>query len=55
MKKWREKHEQQIDVHLECERLAEKGILRLNEENKYELSEEGREEAEKVQKKWKRP
>jgi len=47
MKKWREKHEQQINVQLECERLIEQDMLRLNEENKYELTEKGREEAEK--------
>ena len=47
MKKWREKHEQQINVHLECESLIEQGMLRLNEDNKYELTEEGREEAKK--------
>ncbi|MCD6470033.1 cation transporter, partial [Candidatus Bathyarchaeota archaeon] len=47
MKKWREKHEQQINVHLECESLIEQGMLRLNKDNKYELTEEGREEAKK--------
>jgi len=47
MKKWREKHEQQINVQLECESLIEQGILKLNEENKYELTEKGRGEAEK--------
>lgn len=47
MKKWREKHEQQINVQRECGRLIEKGVLKLNEENKYELTEKGREEAEK--------
>jgi len=47
MKKWREKHEQQINVQLECESLIEQGILKLNRENKYELTEKGREEAEK--------
>ena len=47
MKKWLEKHEQQIDVQLECRRLIENGMLRLNEENKYELTEKGKEEAEK--------
>jgi len=47
MKKWREKHEQQINVRLECEGLIEQGMLKLNEENRYELTEKGREEAEK--------
>ena len=47
LKKWREKHEQQINVQLECKHLIEKGILRLNEEKKYELTENGVEEAEK--------
>lgn len=47
MKKWREKHEEQIDVELECSDLIEKGLLRLNEESKYELTEKGREEAQK--------
>jgi len=47
MKKWREKHEQQINVQLECKHLIEKGVLRLNEEKKYELTEKGVEEAEK--------
>lgn len=47
MKKWREKHEQQINVQLECESLIEQGVLKLNRENKYELTEKGREEAEK--------
>ena len=47
MKKWREKHEQQINVQLECESLIEQGMLKLNEENRYELIEKGREEAEK--------
>ncbi|MCD6242070.1 cation transporter [Candidatus Bathyarchaeota archaeon] len=47
MKKWREKHEQQIDVQVECRRLIEKGVLRLNEEKRYELTENGIEEAEK--------
>ncbi|KYH37589.1 MAG: cation transporter [Candidatus Bathyarchaeota archaeon B24] len=47
MKKWREKHEQQINVQLECEGLIEQGMLKLNEENKYELTKKGREEAEK--------
>jgi len=47
MKKWREKHEQQINVQLECESLIEQGMLNLNEENRYELTEKGREEAEK--------
>jgi len=47
MKKWREKHEQQINVQLECESLIEQSMLKLNEENRYELTEKGREEAEK--------
>ena len=47
MKKWREKHEKQINIQLECENLIEQGMLKLNEENKYELTEKGREEAEK--------
>jgi len=47
MKKWREKHEQQINVQLECESLIEQGMLKLNGENKYELTEKGREETEK--------
>ena len=47
MKKWRERHEQQINVQLECRRLIEEGMLRLNKENKYELTEKGREEAER--------
>ena len=50
MKKWREKHEQQINVQLECKRLIEKGLVRLNEEEKYELTENGIEEAEKKRK-----
>ena len=48
MKKWREKHEKQINVQLECESLIEQGMLKLNEENRYELTEKGREEAEKI-------
>ena len=47
MKKWREKHEQRIDAELECKDLTERGLIRLNEENNYELTEKGREEAEK--------
>ena len=46
MKKWREKHEKQINIQLECEGLIEQGMLRLNED-KYELTEKGRKEAEK--------
>ena len=42
MKKWREKHEQQINVQLECESLVEQDMLKLNEESKYELTEKGR-------------
>jgi len=55
MKKWREKHEQQINVQLEYESLIEQGMLKLNEENKYELTEKGREEAEKSAKEMKKP
>jgi len=47
LKKWRERHEQQINVQLECRRLIDEGMLRLNKENKYELTEKGREEAER--------
>jgi len=47
MKKWREKHEQRIDAELECKDLTERGLIRLNEENNYELTKKGREEAEK--------
>jgi len=54
MKKWREKHEQQINVQLECKRLIEKGLLRLNEEKKYELTENRIEEAEKSAREMKR-
>ena len=46
MKKWREKHEKQINIQLECEGLIEQGMLRLNEDE-YELTEKGRKEAEK--------
>ena len=54
MKKWREKHEQQISVQLECKRLIEKGLIRLNEEERYELTENGIEEAEKSAREMKR-
>jgi len=54
MKKWREKHEQQINVQLECKRLIEKGLVRLNEEERYELTENGIEEAEKSAREMKR-
>jgi len=54
MKKWREKHEQQINVQLECKRLIEKGLVRLNEEKRYELTENGIEEAEKSAREMKR-
>ena len=54
MKKWREKHEQQINVQLECKHLIEKGLLRLNEEERYELTENGIEEAEKSAREMKR-
>ena len=47
MKKWREKHEKQINLKLECESLIEQGMLKINEENRYELTERGRKEAEK--------
>jgi len=47
MKKWREKHEKQIDAELECKDLIERGLIRLNEKDNYELTEKGREEAEK--------
>ncbi|MCD6240907.1 cation transporter [Candidatus Bathyarchaeota archaeon] len=47
MKKRREKHEQQINVQLKCKRLIEKGLVRLNEEERYELTENGIVEAEK--------
>ena len=46
MKKWREKHEKQINIQLECEGLIEQGMLRLNKDE-YELTEKGRKEAEK--------
>ena len=55
MKKWREKHEQRIDAELECKDLTERGLIRLNEENNYELTEKGREEAEKAPRRWKKP
>jgi len=54
MKKWREKHEQQINVQLECKRLIKKGFVRLNEEKRYELTENGIEEAEKSAREMKR-
>jgi cation diffusion facilitator family transporter len=47
MKKWREKHEEQIDVEFECRSLTERGLLRLNEASKFELTEKGRDEAQK--------
>jgi len=50
MKRWREKHEQRIDAGLECKDLIERGLVGLNGENNYELTEKGREEAEKSSK-----
>jgi cation diffusion facilitator family transporter len=41
----REKSEQQIDVEYECRDLQEKGLIRVNQRGKYELSAEGEEKA----------
>jgi cation diffusion facilitator family transporter len=47
MKKSREKYEERLDPGLECNDLVIKGMLRLNEDDKYELTNKGKIEAEK--------
>lgn len=47
MPKWQQEFEEQFDARLEYNDLIEKGMLRVGEEGKYELTEKGREEAEK--------
>ena len=46
----REKSERQIDVKLECQNLQEKGLIRINQNGKYELSAEGEEKAKEFEK-----
>jgi Co/Zn/Cd efflux system component len=46
----RGKSEQQIDVKLECRHLQEKGLIRMNQRGKYELSAEGEEKAKEFEK-----
>lgn len=41
----RQESQQQIDVKLECRELQEKGLIRMNQRGKYELSAEGEERA----------
>jgi len=48
--KWRQKHEQQIDIQPECATLIEQGMVKLDGENRYELTREGKEEAERCAK-----
>jgi len=47
MPKWQQEFEEQFDARLEYNDLIEKGMLRVGEGGKYELTEKGREEAEK--------
>lgn len=46
----RKKSEQQIDVEYECRDLQEKGLIRMNQRGKYELSADGEEKAKEFEK-----
>jgi len=47
---WRERIEEKVDVEMECKRLIEEGLIRMGEDGEYELTENGKVEAEKLAK-----
>ena len=50
MARWRREYGKQLDVEFECKDLIKKGMIRLNKENKCELTQSGQEQAEKFAK-----
>jgi len=45
MKRWREHYEEEIEVKTECQNMVDQNLLVINDKNKYELTDKGKEEA----------